>query len=211
MFSNTITTGEGGTIFISVPTGTLQLQDDGTIQSGAANLGDAGNIFLNVAEMALDNTAITTKSAQSAGGNIDIQLSENFQLINSKITTKAQGDEKRDHGGNITINSPDFLILDKSQLTTTGFVGDGGNIRIAAEHFIQSGDSMLDASSTLGVNGEISIDASVEDFLALDLLSSQFGQSQLQIQPCTTLLSQKSKFTLGTRRGLSASPDDLQP
>jgi hypothetical protein len=155
---------------------------------------------------------ITTQSNKSAGGDITIHVPNRLYFVNSKITTTASGDKKRASGGNITLSKPDFLILETSQLLTTGFVGNGGNIRAIAEQFIKSSDSLLDASSTLGVNGEITIDSSVEEFSEIKILPSNFRKiTDLRPNRCDIRsVKEISSLKLGTRRGLSVNPDELQ-
>ncbi|MDM8561097.1 filamentous hemagglutinin N-terminal domain-containing protein [Candidatus Parabeggiatoa sp. HSG14] len=208
--SNTFTQGQGGKIILSTPQ--LRIENNGAIQSGSKGIGNAGNIIITaVHDMVLHQGKITTESEYSAGGDIDIQLNNHLHLIDSEITTKAAGDNKRDSGGNITIGNPLFSILDNSKLTTTGFQGDGGNIRIAAEHFIESSDSILNASSTFGRNGEIFIDSTIEDFTGLEVLPSLFGNKPISLQNCNTYSSKEiSTFKHITRHGLLTSPDELQ-
>jgi len=212
LFSNAYTQGEGGAIEISAPNAFLEIREKGGIQSGAKGEGNAGTIIINVSNMALHQAAITTQSSQSACGDITIQTPNRLYFVNSKITTTASGDKKRANGGNITLSKPDFLILENSQLLTTGFVGDGGNIRAIAEQFIKSSDSLLDASSTLGVNGEITIDSSVEELNEINILPSNFRKiTDLRPNHCDIRsVKEISSLKLGTRRGLSVSPDELQ-
>lgn len=155
--SNTFTEGNGGTIAVFTPQ--LTLQNNGVIQTASRGNGDAGNIHLQINDITLHNGIITTQAEKAAGGDMMIQVNNRLDLFSSQITAEAEGDNARDHGGNLTIAQPTFMILNKSNIFTRGYAGNGGNINIIADQFLQSSDSLLDASSKLGTDGEIEIDA----------------------------------------------------
>ncbi|MEK8016016.1 MAG: filamentous hemagglutinin N-terminal domain-containing protein [Candidatus Parabeggiatoa sp.] len=209
IFSNAFTQGEGGKIEISAPTASLE--SGGTIQAAAEGQGKAGSMVFNVDKLTLHNSTLVTHSVDSAGGDITIKSSEQLYLVNSGISTQAIGVEKQNRGGNITLSQPYFMILDNSQLITSGFVGDGGNISLSAKHSIQSSDSVLNAASTLGIDGTIQIDASIEEFNEISVLPAQFRQPPLSLNDCVIRTPKEiSRFKHRTRSGLSNHPNELQ-
>jgi hypothetical protein len=222
LLSNTFTAGEGGAIEVSAPL--LEIRDKGTIQAGTPGKGNAGSISVDVDRLyihqegfitteskasghagiihittndllKLHHGAITTQADKAGGGDIFLRGNNRFYLVNSVISAKASGKQQHHKGGNLTIERPNFMILDKSQLRADAYAGNGGNIRIIAEQFIKSSDSILDASSELGIDGSVQIDApetNIGDELVV--LPRHFLRARLQKQCATILREDESHF-----------------
>jgi large exoprotein involved in heme utilization and adhesion len=86
-------------------------------------------------------------------------------LTDSQVSTSVQ--EGVGNGGNITIDRPQFVLLDKGEILTKADEGRGGNIRIVAEQFIKSYESLISASSRLGLDGNVQIDSPAVDLDAM--------------------------------------------
>ena len=201
--SNTFTAGQGGKIALFTPQ--LIIQEGGAIQTVARGTGEAGNIRLDTTNLMLSHGIITTEGRETGGGNITIHTDNLLHLTNSLFSAESKSAQPQDSGGNIILDQADFMILDKSQIVTRGFVGNGGNIRITAAHFIQSIDTQLDASSHLGIDGDITINAPDIDLTgSLAILPKTYvDATQFLLKPCTDYTkANKSLLTTKKREGL---------
>lgn len=215
IFSETQNQGQGGNLFVQ--TNSLDISNNAALAARSYNTGNAGQIQLQTQHLYLSqHGSISTAAAQAGGGNIILNgLSELLYLDNSEITTSVAsgaGD-----GGNITIEKPQFVVLNQAQIKAQADVGNGGNIRIVADNFLKTPDSLLSASSKLGIDGEIIIE-SLKETLSDNLfsLSTAFiDASRLLPQPCGKKSFEtevnRSKFILNSLAGSALSPHDFQP
>ncbi|OQY44632.1 MAG: hypothetical protein DRR08_28790 [Candidatus Parabeggiatoa sp. nov. 2] len=153
LLTKTMGAGEGGKIDIETPL--LTLYQQGIITSQSTGLGNAGTISIKATELSLRDSAITTQSEQSGGGDISVEENNQLSLVNSKISAKAQGIEAYHHGGNLTIKHPWLFTLDNSELRADAQRGNGGNINIKAAQIRPLGNNVIDASSQFGLNGRL--------------------------------------------------------
>jgi filamentous hemagglutinin family protein len=131
--------------------------------------GDAGKIMITADEIRLSNhSAITTEAFSAGGGEINITTPDLLHLKDSRITTSVK--EGVGNGGNLTVNTPRFSIIDQGQIIAQADEGHGGNIHLSAKNLIQSPCSQISASSKLGVDGEVNIDSpemNLDEFLVV--------------------------------------------
>ncbi|MBT4902076.1 MAG: hypothetical protein HON54_09250, partial [Verrucomicrobia bacterium] len=69
-----------------------------------------------------------------------------------RITAEAGQD-----GGNIFVEAPDTLVLQRSRLSANAINGHGGYILITADGFLPSIETSITASSEFGVQGTVEI------------------------------------------------------
>jgi len=189
-------TGNAGKIVLTTPS--LILDKGGKISTSAHST-KAGQIELNVARLDVNNKASITSESQGAGdaGNIVITASEQINLKQqAQISTQAEqaggGNitlqvpqrlllEKAGAittsvksgvggGGNVTVETPVFVILNQGEIKAQADAGRGGDIRINADHYLRSNDSVVSASSRLGVDGVIVI-SSPNETVAEEMLT----------------------------------------
>jgi filamentous hemagglutinin family protein len=189
-------TGNAGQIVLTTPS--LILDNGGKISTSAYST-KAGKIELNVARLDVNNKASITSESQGAGdaGNIVITASEQINLTQqAKISTQAAqaggGNitlqmpqrlllEKAGAittsvksgtggGGNVTVETPVFVILNEGEIRAQADAGRGGDIRINTENYLRSNESVVSASSRLGVDGVIVI-SSPNETVAEEMLS----------------------------------------
>jgi hypothetical protein len=186
----------------------------GASLSRGEQAGKAGKIIIQADTVNLiDGGVISTASRNASGGNINITSSNLLYLQSGGgITTSVHGG--KDDGGNITIENPTFVVMDKGKIIAQADEGHGGNIRIVAEHFIASPDSLISASSRLGLDGNVQIEAPDEDISGalLVLPAEMLDASGKMKQPCTLEQIQNPNTLFVKRAGGSASlPYDWQP
>ncbi|BAP56019.1 large exoprotein containing haemagglutination activity domain [Thioploca ingrica] len=122
------------------------------------------------------------------------------------------------NGGNITIENPDFVVLDQSQIIAQADQGHGGNIRLVTDNFLKTLNSLVSASSRLGIDGQIVItspDKTVSNSL-LVLPTTFTDVSGLLPRPCEAMTLaeylNRSSFIVNRLAGSSLlSPFDLKP
>jgi len=173
------------------------------------NAGTAGSITIEADNIYLKNDGKFTTAAQNAGGgNITLNNGGTLYLHNGTINTSVRGGSG--DGGNIKVNNPQFVVLNKGRIVARADAGHGGNIDIKSEQFITSQDSLISASSRLGIDGEINIDSpdmDMEGFLVV-LSDDVVEASSLMKRPCSM---RGSSFVVNKINGSSQTPYDYQP
>jgi hypothetical protein len=133
-------------------------------------------------------------------------------MENSEITTSVAAGQGS--GGNITIEKPQFAVLNQGQIKAQADEGHGGNIRIVAEQFIKSPDSLISASSRLGVDGNVDIDSpeeGVSDSLVV-LSGNRIDAAAMMKKPCSEYMAEEdpSHFYVNPINGVHPAPHDRQ-
>lgn len=157
------------------------------------NSGQAGEITIstNTIELTQGGT-INTSTNNAGGGHITITVPSQLYLKQGgEVTTSVQGG--KGDGGNITIQDPVFVILNKGQIKAQAEAGRGGNIHIKANNYFKSSDSTVNASSKLGVDGQITIDSPDETLSnALIVLSDVLVKDNTLVKSCK--IEDESRF-----------------
>ncbi|SEH09030.1 haemagglutination activity domain protein [Candidatus Venteria ishoeyi] len=204
--------GKGGIIELSA--GQLILEKGAGVSSQSNGGGLAGNIQMVIqGAVQLSNAVISTESASSGGGQIDITADGLIHLRTAKITTSVRGG--KENGGNINLsNIAAPLVLNRSRLIARADAGHGGDIDLRTRALLQSTGTIVDASSHLGIDGTVetheaehngsdSIFTISGQFLRGDAFSQNFCEG-------TTGLAELSRFSYDTQaEGSHQSPESL--
>jgi filamentous hemagglutinin family protein len=212
-------TGEAGTI--SLATRNLTLRRNGYINGFSKGTGPAGSITIATETTVIDGTGddslydvktgIYTEADNAGGGNINLQVHNRLEVINSKITAKAWGTRLQDNGGNITIQGNlgkvNSFSLINSQLLANANRGHGGSIDLYADKFTLS-NSEIDVSSRGGFNGSLFINS----FRLQETIFPQrqpLGGERLFSSRCAPFSKENlSRFIITARDILPRSPED---
>jgi filamentous hemagglutinin family protein len=173
--------------------------------------GEAGQIAISTPVLKLTNGGMINTSTQNAGGgNIIMKIPQLIYLPTSQITTSVHGG--KGNGGNVTIETPRFTVLDNSSIVAQADEGYGGNIRIVAEHFLKSPDSLISASSRLGIDGEVRIHFSDKTINGnLLTLATNFQDNSQHLTECRANFTiNRSRFKVNFIAGVPNSPEDFQ-
>ncbi len=238
-------TGTAGQIEIDL-TGTLYLSHASRISTSTAGSGAAGDILIGTRKrpehiILEDDSGIQSQSqstAKKAGeaGQLNILAYKTIELRrNSTFNTDAENTgggnitlETRDwlrlqnsrittsvrsgssQGGNIAID-PVFVLLESGEIKANADAGKGGNVSLVAEYLLSSGASVIEASSNKSVQGEVTVNAiTVNSDSLLGRLGSIEPLDILPwIPPSCQALSQTNQLVIN---GLDAYPtpaDDL--
>jgi len=219
---------------IHVRTGSLELRT-GSVTSEGTGTGNAGSVFV-IARDSLDlvDSVITTSAVIAAAGNITIQSGSKITLRDSIIASQAARDggniqllapellylldshvtaKAGDNGGNVIID-PQFVVLNRGQVSAKAVRGDGGDIRITTDALLQSVESEISASSEFGLDGTITILGPSIDLggtLAGFQTSLMNAQSQLPDHCGIRLGADISSFLVVGQGGIPLQPDGWQP
>jgi filamentous hemagglutinin family protein len=185
-------------------------------KSRKVNAGNAGEISIQTETLNLTNHSVISSSAEnSGGGNINISASYLIYLQNARITTTVKSGTGK--GGDITVGTPLFVVLNQSRFSARAYAGHGGNIRIKSGHFLRSNNSLVTASSILGLDGNIEVDSPDENFAGgmLTLSYDTVDTSTMTKKPCEAMsyeeYENRSSFDIHPIAGSPTSPFDLQP
>jgi len=176
--------------------------------------GNAGLIVLAVGHyLRMQDSAIHTSAQQADGGDIHLKTLNYLYMTQSEITTSVS--QAFGNGGNIVL-TPEFIILDDSQIIAQAKKGRGGNIDITTTGIYTFSQEplkkLINAASELGVDGVVAIstpETHVEENLVI--LSSQFLENE-QINSLCKHLSELPaySFIVVPLKGNSLTPGGLQ-
>jgi len=184
----------------------------GNSKSQENNAGNAGEISIQTKTLNLKNhSVISSSAANSGGGNINISASNLIYLQDARITTAVKSGTG--NGGDITVGTPLFIVLNQGRFIARADAGRGGNIRIVADQFIKSPESLINASSKLGIDGEVEIDSpevNMEGFIVV--LPGGFIEEAELPKPCQFQdVNELSTFKKRTHReGMPMAPPGFQ-
>ena len=206
--ATTATPGNGGNI--NIEAGSVSLETQASIQSASEGTGQAGAISIQSAQNVLlsGKSTISTSAPNSGGGNITVSAPQQVYLLDSTFTAEADGD-----GGNLTVTGPVFFILNRGNLISHSFHGNGGNISILSDFFFQSA-SVIDASAPFGLPGTVSVSAPQVDLSGslIGLPSNLLGtETQLRPDCGVRLAGNISSFIVLGRGGLPIQPGGFVP
>ena len=161
--TTTLGTGEGGNIAIDT-TNLLELNNS-LLATGTFTDAASGNINLNATNLLAEGGAqvITTTFGSGRAGNLTVNVTGSIDLIDPSQQGFASGlfassfQTASGTGGDITITTSDFNIVDGAAVTVSGDgEGDAGNILVDARSiFLNNG--VITATSTSGEGGNITL------------------------------------------------------
>lgn len=206
------TSGSGAGGDVRVEGRIVTIIDGARVSASSSGDGNAGTIIVvAVDDLLVQEAAIETSSALSAGGNINLNVGDTLFLdAEALISASAGGVTADDGGGNVVID-PVFVVMRESAILATANAGNGGNISIEAGSFIIDAESVIDASSQAGLDGQVSIDAINNVFGSVLLLEApSLDISELLTEKCVAeAFRDRSSFTVDRGSTRSWSPEDL--
>ncbi len=202
--------GNGGSIQLHIRD-ILNLSDGALISADSEFSGKAGNISINTTKLLLQNSKISTTANEADGGNIILNVRNQFNLTNSAVSASISNAEGTGNGGNLIISNPCLFNLLDSQLRTSARFGNGGIIlAISGLGLNLLGESKIDASSEFGTDGSVQID----EALSVDrsTLPTNFLDASVKIkQRCIARTDDNvSHFGVKQRATVPNAPDDFQ-
>jgi len=148
-------TGHAGNVDIDTDTLSLNFGEINSINSGP---GRAGSIQIRSNVVDLTNQSFILTDAQlDEAGNIEVNATDQLTLTQqSLIAAASNGSASDDQGGNIILQTEQFLLNDSAVLASAN-AGQGGNVEMQIGQLATSGNSRIDVTSRLNLNGNIFI------------------------------------------------------
>ncbi|WP_414623166.1 filamentous hemagglutinin N-terminal domain-containing protein [Calothrix sp. CCY 0018] len=136
LYADTTGSNTGGGIMLSATN--LDLNNGGKISTQSTGTGKAGNINIELSnDFNADNGQILTRSQQSSGGNIEITAGKNiFLRNNSDIRTTLS--TRAGSGGDIELKANAIVALEDSDILAFAPEGSGGNIAFNTRAFLSN-------------------------------------------------------------------------
>ncbi|MCK5877973.1 MAG: filamentous hemagglutinin N-terminal domain-containing protein, partial [Candidatus Marithrix sp.] len=171
--------------------------------------GKAGNIMVDADIIRLTDKAKIATLAANSSGG-NIEINTtNYIMLQGGKITTSVYGGIGD-GGNIMIKNPTFVVLNQGQIKAQADAGNGGNINLKSNHLISSPNSLISASSRLGLDGQVRIDSPDMDIARfLVILSDDYVDVSNQIKK--TCRMRDSSFFVHKINGSPQTPYDYQP
>jgi large exoprotein involved in heme utilization and adhesion len=159
IFTHTENTGAAGNIFVDVQS--ITLQNSGQVTSSSIGRGNAGNIDIRAGQSFLaNNGSVTTQAEASSGGAIKITTNPSGSVQLTNSMISASVLDGTGGGGSVNID-PQFVLLQNSQILAQAVQGPGGNIFITTNLLLPDANSLISASSQFGQQGTITIQSPI--------------------------------------------------
>jgi filamentous hemagglutinin family protein len=141
ILSNSLGTGDGGSISIFA---TLLSVLDGEVNASTSDIGNAGDILMEVDSLMLSGDITASTDFTGRGGNVTIIASESVDIY-GEVTTETfwEGD-----GGSISITTPSLNITESGRLAaTTEDAGDAGDVIIDVDNLSITDGARIDVGT----------------------------------------------------------------
>ncbi len=222
-----------GEISISAERG-IRLADGARVTAQSTGTSDAGSIEIVAGpHLEIIDSAITTRSERSSGGQIDIQAHELVYLLNGEISTEVESDVG-EKGGDIRVD-PQFVVLNEGRIIADG--GEAGSVEIGGTLFVSApfyasapfsefvpfairldtGDDIPDRGSVISaisrdesvLNGAINANTPETELVAelAALPQSYLDASALLGSACDARTSPAGSFQVQARSAVRGPPD----
>ena len=212
--------GPGSAGNLTLSTGQLLIQDQGTVTVRSLVAGSAGDIRVNANIIRLENQGqLNAETAANSGGNIVLQATELLLLRqNSTISTSGGLGNAAGDGGNIRIMSPLVVAApnENSDIRTDAITGNGGEVFIRTEGLLgfRFGSSSpvfseITANSQFGVDGIVRINTPELDPSKDTAKLPESVQAAVLTQRCQAGKQGQSQFVDTRRGGQPLGPSEI--
>ncbi|WP_420832787.1 filamentous hemagglutinin N-terminal domain-containing protein [Nostoc edaphicum] len=147
----------------TINTPLLNISNGATVFVQNLGSGKAGTLNIQANTLRLDNGAsISASTKAGGGGNTNLQLRDLLLMRHGSFISAEAG--SNGNGGNITINAPNIVGLENSDIIANAEKGRGGNIQITTQGIIGlkyrpelTPENDITASSQFGVSGTVQV------------------------------------------------------
>jgi filamentous hemagglutinin family protein len=201
--------GDGGSLTIN--SNRLSVEAGAAITASSFGEGAAGSMEINADSLRLNQGILRAETPVGSGGNITLNI-PNIELRNSPISTNATGEAT---GGSIAINTEGLIAIENSDITANAQQASGGQIRINADAVLGAQvRQQLTAASDITATSELGTEFSGTIEFNTEFNESQFAIdfSREVVDPATLISqnpcqkTQDSQFIITGRGGLPQSP-----
>ncbi|QHG19802.1 filamentous hemagglutinin N-terminal domain-containing protein [Nostoc sp. ATCC 53789] len=197
----------------TINTPLLNISNGATVFVQNLGSGKAGTLNIQANTLRLDNGAsISASTKAGGGGNTNLQLRDLLLMRHGSFISAEAGGSG--NGGNITLNAPNIVGLENSDIIANAVQGKGGNIQITTQGIIGlkyrpqlTPENDITASSQFGVNGTVQVNnIGVDPNSGLVELPANVTDSSQQIASGCSL-NQGSRFIVTGRGGVPQNPN----
>ncbi|MEA5603513.1 S-layer family protein [Nostoc sp. UHCC 0252] len=196
----------------TINTPLLTISNGATVFVQNLGFGKAGTLNIQANTLRLDNGAsISASTKAGGGGNTNLQLRDLLLMRHGSFISAEAGGSG--NGGNITLNAPNIVGLENSDIIANAVQGKGGNIQITTQGIIGlkyrsqlTPENDITASSQFGVNGTVQVNnIGIDPNSGLVELPANVTDSSQQIASgCSA--NQGSRFVATGRGGVPQNP-----
>ncbi len=173
IFNNADGIGKGGEIKL-IGAESVSISDLSRVFADAWDAGDAGDISIETKNLSVSNVGVVSSDTYGTGrgGNITLRASESVRISDpqSKVFANAMGeDADAGDGGTILIETPNFSLLNKGNISSDTYEGggDGGRISISGmdgglADSVEISDSQILSGTRWGVDADAGVGGTVE-------------------------------------------------
>ncbi|QLE44566.1 S-layer family protein [Nostoc sp. C052] len=197
----------------TIKTPVLNISNGATVFVQNLGSGKAGTLNIQANTLRLDNGAsISASTKAGGGGNTNLQLRDLLLMRHGSLISAEAGNSG--NGGNITINAPNIVGLENSDIIANAVQGKGGNIQITTQGIIGlkyrpqlTPENDITASSQFGVSGTVQVNnIGVDPNSGLvELPANVTDPSQQIASGCSA--NQGSRFVATGRGGVAQNPN----
>ncbi|MBE8965909.1 S-layer family protein [Nostocales cyanobacterium LEGE 12452] len=197
----------------TINTPLLNISNGATVFVQNLGSGKAGTLNIQANTLRLDNGAsISASTKAGGGGNTNLQLRDLLLMRHGSFISAEAGSSG--NGGNITLNAPNIVGLENSDIIANAVQGKGGNIQITTQGIIGlkyrpqlTPENDITASSQFGVSGTVQVNnIGVDPNSGLVELPANVTDSSQQIASgCSP--NQGSRFVATGRGGVPQNPN----
>jgi len=173
IFNNADGTGSGGDIKLTAKE-SVTISELSRVFGDAWDAGDAGDISIETKNLSVSTAGVVSSDTHGTGrgGNITLRGSESVRISDpeSKVFANAMGeDADAGDGGTILIETPNFSLLNKGNISSDTYEGggDGGRISISGTDrgladSVEVSDSQILSGTRWGINADAGVGGTVE-------------------------------------------------
>ncbi|MEH1925179.1 S-layer family protein [Nostoc sp.] len=206
-----VSSATSGNTTINTPV--LNISNGATVFVQNLGSGKAGTLNIQANTLRLDNGAsISASTKAGGGGNTNLELRDLLLMRHGSLISAEAGSSG--NGGNITLNAPNIVGLENSDIIANAVQGKGGNIQITTQGIIGlkyrpqlTPENDITASSQFGVSGTVQVNnIGVDPNSGLvELPANVTDPSQQIASGCSA--NQGSRFVATGRGGVAQNPN----
>jgi len=178
-------------------------------QAQAGNIDIRGNIDIKAANISIKNGSAITAETASKEGG-NINLNVPGLLILQRSSTINANARGTANGGNLNIKTAVLTALDNSNIRANAFKGQGGKIEISASSILRSQDSAFTASSSFGLSNVVQFNTqAATNFARAAINPVALPQIPVFTSVCSGRSTPSSLVNTGTGGSPSTADDPL--
>ncbi|HBL60178.1 MAG TPA: hypothetical protein DDZ80_17450 [Cyanobacteria bacterium UBA8803] len=180
--------------------------------------GDGGNLTIDTGQLVVRGSLVSTSTYGAGdGGDLIVLTADSVEVSNNSIVAANVGETATGDGGNLTINTEQLLVQDRSRISTSTLgAGEAGNLTITASDSVEVNRDSLLSTLTIATEdgGNLTIDTErlvVQDGSGVSVLTTGAGNAgNLTIRASDSVnVSQRSVVSASVQETATGDGGDL--